>query len=410
MKVHSRMKKLIGLLLVAAAAFGAETGEQLFADIGQIESDLSSITGLAFTRKVPYAIIDRSQLRQFLEDRMKQSIKPEDIRADELTLKMLGLLPQDFDLRKSTVDLLTEQAAAFYDYHKKKLFILDNNGGAEAKFALVHELAHALADQHFRLDKYIHDGARSDDAQTARMAVMEGQASWLMSAYMSKQAGGPPEVPEAVLKVMASSLESGADHYPVFSQAPLYIRESLVFPYAQGMVFQDAIFRKAGREGFGQVFLDAPVSTQQILHPEKYLEQAKPSLPPFPQSPARKGFRTLAEGTLGELDYRVLLTEFIGKSEGESMAAHLVGSVYQLREEKRDKSPVLAFAAVWDSQDSARQYFNFYREVLKKKWKTLDVRNESEGSIDGHGDSGYFHVWIDQATVNSVEGWKTPLH
>ena len=404
------MKKSIALLLLAASAFGADTGERLFADIGQIESDLSSITGLPFTRKVPYAIIDRGQLRQFLEDRMKQSIKPEDIRADELTLKMLGLLPQDFDLRKSTVDLLTEQAAAFYDYHKKKLFILDNNGGTEAKFALVHELAHALADQHFRLDKYIHDGARSDDAQTARMAVMEGQASWLMSAYMSKQAGGPPDVPEAVLKLMASSLESGADHYPVFSQAPLYIRESLVFPYAQGIVFQDAIFRKVGRPGFGQVFQDAPVSTQQILHPEKYLEQAKPSLPPFPQSPARRGFRTLAEGTLGELDYRVLLTEFIGKSEGESMAAHLAGSVYQLREQKRDKSPVLAFAALWDSPDSARQYFNLYREVLKKKWKKLEVQNQVEGSIDGQGDSGYFHVWVDQATVNSVEGWQTPLH
>ena len=403
------MKKLLGLLLLIAVAPFAAGSDEPFADIGQIESDLSSITGLRFIRKVSFAMIDRSHLRQFLEDRMKSSVK-EDIRADELTLKMLGLLPQDYDLRQSTVDLLTEQAAAFYDYHKKKLFILENNAGPEAKFALVHELAHALADQHFRLDKYIHDDARNDDAQTARLAVMEGQASWLMSAYMSKEAGGPADVPEAVLTLMASSIESGADHYPVFSQAPLYIRESLVFPYAQGMMFQDAIFRKHGRESFGQVFQSAPVSTQQILHPEKYLEQVQPSLPPFPQLPSSKGFRTLAEGTLGELDYRVLLTEFIGKEEAESTAAHLAGSVYQLVEQKRDKSPVLAFAALWDSPDSARQYFNLYREVLKKKWKKLEVQNQAEGSIDGQGDSGYFHVWIDQATVNSIEGWKTPVH
>ena len=404
------MNRLIALLLIAAASFAANTQEGMFSEIGKIESDLSAITGLAFTRKVPYAVIGRDQLRRYLEDRMKESVKPEDIRAEELTLKMLGLIPQDYNLRDSTVDLLTEQAAAFYDYHKKKLFILENNSGPEAKFALVHELAHALADQHFRLDKYIHGGAKSDDAETARLAVMEGQASWLMSAYMSKQAGGPPDVPEAVLKLMAASLESGADHYPVFAQAPLYIRESLVFPYAQGMVFQDAVFRKIGREGFGQVFQRPPVSTQQILHPEKYFEPAKAALPSLPALPTTKGLRKLGDGTLGELDYRVLLSQYAGKVEGEKAAAHLVGGVYELREHKRDKSPVLACAALWDSPDSAQQFFALYREVLKKKWTKLDVQQEGSGSISGKGDSGYFRVWVDGPAVSSIEGWHSSLH
>src|SRR5271166_5871786 len=176
MKVHCRMKQLLGWLLLSSAALAAGPQPDLFADIPRIEAELSSITGLAFKHDVPYAVIDRDQLRRYLDERMKESLKPEDLRAEELTLKMLGLIPQDFDLRKTTVDLLTEQAAAFYDYHKKKLFILENNTGPEARMALIHELAHALADQHFRLDKYIRDGARSDDGETARLAVMEGQA------------------------------------------------------------------------------------------------------------------------------------------------------------------------------------------------------------------------------------------
>src|SRR5712692_1515941 len=205
-KFHCRMKRFLAFLLLAAAlVLGAEP-QPLFSEIGKIEAGLADITGLPFKRDVPYAVIDKAQLRQFLERRIKEAIKPADLRAEELTLKMLGLLPQDFDLRRTTVDLLTEQAAAFYDYNKKKLFVLEGSAGADARMALVHELAHALADQHFRLGKYIHEGARSDDAATARLAVMEGQASWLMSAYLSKQSGGPAEVPEQVMNLMTRGI------------------------------------------------------------------------------------------------------------------------------------------------------------------------------------------------------------
>ena len=183
------MKRLLAGLLGTALFLGAAEWP-LFSEIGTIEAGLSEITGLAFTRHVPYATINKEQLRRYLEDRIKE-IKPADIRAEELTLKLLGLIPPDFDLRQNTVDLLTEQAAAFYDYNKRKLFVLEGTGtGAEDRMALVHELAHALADQHFPLRKYIREGMQSDDASSARLAVMEGQASWLMTAYLSKLSGG----------------------------------------------------------------------------------------------------------------------------------------------------------------------------------------------------------------------------
>ena len=406
------MKKLLGWLLLplAAAVFAAEPQADLFANIGRIEADLTAITGLPFKHDVPYATISRDQLRSYLEARVKESLKPDEVRAEELTLKMLGLIPQDFDLRKTTVDLLTEQAAAFYDYHKKKLFVLQNDNGPEAKIALIHELAHALADQHYHLDKYVHEGARNDDGDTARLAVMEGQASWLMTACMSKEAGGPADVPAGVMKLVQGSLESGAEQYPVFSGAPLYIRESLVFPYAQGLAFQDAVFRKLGRDSFGYVFQHAPVSTREILHPSAYLDHDGSKIPAMPELPDSKSFRKLAEGTLGELDYRVLLTDYAGKEEAEPAAAHLTGSVYQLSEHKRDKQPVLALVSTWDSTDAARAFFRLYRRVLEKKWKQAEIERETESSLEGRGDSGYFRVTLERTTVSSIEGWPSPLH
>ena len=157
------------------------------------QAGLSAITGLAFTRDVPYALITKNQLHKYLEQRLRDTMKPADVRAEELTLKMLGLVPQDFDLRQNTLELLTEQAAAFYDYNQKRLFVLEGAGaGEDERVALIHELAHALADQHFHLAKFIHEGMKSDDDSTARQAVMEGQATWLMAAYLAREAADRP--------------------------------------------------------------------------------------------------------------------------------------------------------------------------------------------------------------------------
>ena len=403
------MKRLLACLLLTAVLLGAAEWP-LFSEIGAIEQGLSEITGLRFTRHVPYALINKEQLRRYLEDRIKE-IKPADIRAEELTLKLLGLIPPDFDLRQNTVDLLTEQAAAFYDYNKRKLFVLEgSDAGSEERMVLVHELAHALADQHFPLRKYIREGSESDDGSTARLAVMEGQATWLMAAYLSKLGGGPAEVPDAVLQLMTNPTDSTPEQYPVFSQAPPYIRDSLVFPYNEGMLFQNAVFKKLGREAFAEVFRHPPVSTQQILHPDRYLAHSAPGMPDPPAVPEHRQVRELGDGTLGEFDFRVLLSQYTTKEEGEQAATHLTGGSYELYEYKHGKLPVLALTSAWDSEESAGRYLKLYGQVLKGKWKKLDIASQSATEITGHGDSGYFRIWKDGARVYQLEGLKSPVH
>jgi hypothetical protein len=255
---------------------------------------------------------------------------------------------------------------------------------------------------------------RSDDSATARQAVMEGQATWLMAAYISLEGGGKPEVPEGILSLMKQSIQgSAAQQYPVFSQAPLYIRVSLVFPYGDGLTFQDAVFRKLGKEAFSEVFLRPPLSSGQILHPERYIAvggvHGGVVIPNPPRLPESHEFRKLADGTLGELDFRVLLSQYATVAEGEAQAAHLAGGSYELFEHKREKFPVLGVASTWDSPESARKYFEQYRKVMQGKWKQLEIEKEMPDMLEGHGDSGYFRVWMEGATVNQIEGWKTPI-
>jgi hypothetical protein len=406
-----RLFPFIASLIAAWVLITPAPAQQLFTHIGAIKEGLTAITGLAFTRDVPYASITKDQLRKYLEQRLRETMKPDDVRAEELTLKMLGLVPKDFDLRRNTLELLTEQAAAFYDYNQKRLFVLKGAAeGEEERVALIHELAHALADQHFHLAKFIHEGLKSDDDATARQAVMEGQATWLMTAYLAKEAGGPPEIPQAIIQMMKKSVESSAaEQYPVFSNAPLYIRESLVFPYADGLAFQDAVFRKLGKDAFAEVFVRPPASSGQILHPERYLEHAGLAIPKPPAAPGAHEFRKLADGTLGEFDFRVLLEQYTSPEEGAPAAEHLVGGSYELLEHKRAKFPVLGVASAWDSPESARKFFELYHRVMQGKWKKLEITSETPDRLEGRGDSGYFRVWLDGVTVNQIEGWKTPV-
>ena len=177
------LRRLILLALLASAAL-AQPQSKLFEQVEPILAGLSQITGWKVERKVPAEILHQSDFKRIMQDHMNDSSKKE-VRAEELTLKMFGLVPPDFNLVGETVDLLSEQAAAFYDYNKKRLFILDSTkDDEEAHLALVHELAHALADQHHNLGKYMKEGNPDDDASTARQAVMEGQATWLSWAYL----------------------------------------------------------------------------------------------------------------------------------------------------------------------------------------------------------------------------------
>jgi hypothetical protein len=401
------------LVLLETTPAGAQTGQggkSVCAQVPGITAELTVISGMKLRHPVPCAYITKEQINQFLNERVKEVETPAEERAEELTLKKFGLVPQDFDLAKNEVDLLTEQAAAFYDYNRKKLFITDSTSNESQEPILAHELSHALADQNFNLARYIKRGQKSDDGSTARLAVMEGQATWLMSEYLARKAGGSLlDAPEAAA-AMADMTDEGGGQYPVFDREPLYLKSTLVFPYTQGMLFQNAVVQRDHQEGFGEVFRHPPVSTQQIMHPDKYFAYILPTLPKVPEVHLPHGYKGLVGGTLGEMEHSILLEQYAGKERAAELAPHWRGCAFVLYENKRAGRVVLLYAAEWDSVDAAARYFTAYREILSKKWKSMAVDSESDGLITGRGDDGRFELRRTGAIVTSVEGLDPAIH
>jgi len=406
----SRRALLFLISAALAAAQSTATSAKLFDQIDEMLRALSQITGWPVHHTVPAKMIGNDQFRDILKTHVDKS-DPKKVRAEELTLKMFGLVPEDFSLLKETVDLFSEQVAAYYDSDKKRLFVLDNVAtDLDRRVALVHELAHALADQQHSLLKYMHANPDSDDASTARQAVMEGQATWLTWAYVASREGGKAEVPLALLDTLAKSA-AGSSQMPVYAQAPLYFRESLVFPYTEGLRFQDAIYRKLGRSAFQQLFDRPPLSTQNILHPDTYLDKSAPTKVRVPELKEAIGkqasqYRALTEGDLGEFDISVMLRQYMDEKEGAEAARHLRGAAFRLYEGKKDKLPALAYVTEWDSPASAKHYFELYQRVLKGKWKKMEMASSSEADYAGAGDSGKFEVHLRGSSVQDLEGLR----
>ena len=385
------------------AELGPEKGERLFAQIDEMLAEMSKMTGLELTRPIKRSIITREEIRDLVETRLKEETTPEEIRAEELTLKMFGFVGEDFDLAKQYIDVLTEQATALYDYRTKELYLATWTPEDLQEVALVHELAHALADQHFDLGKYLSKSSGAD-GDLARAAVLEGQASWIMVEYAMRQSGKSMVESPLLAVTAASASRFEAGQYPAYSSAPLYIRESLLFPYTEGLLFQQAVIEKRGAAGFSEVFRKPPVSSQQILDPEAYFGQRIPTKPRIPKVRLGRGYKTLSQGEVGQWDHSILLKQFIGEEEARELSPHWRGAYYKLRENKARGQAVLAYAVEWSSPERARRYFELYRKICERKWLPSNVEETSAGQVVGHSDKGGFVLTLNGRTVTSIEG------
>jgi hypothetical protein len=240
---------------------------------------------------------------------------------------------------------------------------------------------------------------------------MEGQATWMMSEYLARQAGTSLK-DSATLAATMANLAAGDEgddskksdgEFPVFDKEPLYLKQTLVFPYTKGMTFQQAVLMRNPQTGFGEVFLHAPVSTQQILHPEKYFDKVQPTDPALPVVHLH-GYKALVGGELGELEQGILLEQYVGKTRAADLAPHWRGCNFELQENKKAARVVLLYATEWDSEESAAKYFKAYREAMQKKWKKMTIASDQPDALTGTGDDGRFELRRKSAIVTSVEG------
>ena len=398
------------VLLVSTVPLGAqdssiapEQADKLFAKVDDMLAILSEITGFELRKPIDREVITRDEIRKLVETRIAEASSPEQIRLDELFLKLFGFVDDEFALQEQLVDVLTEQATAIYDFKTQKLYLATWTPEDMQEFALVHELAHALADQHFSLDKYLKE-SKGADSDIARAAVMEGQASWLMTEYVFQERGRSLSTNRVAAIAAASASRYEAENYPVFSAAPLFLRETMLFPYVEGLLFQQAVVEKRGKGGFREVFERPPLTSQHIMDPEAYFARRKAVHPRLPKAKPGRGFKKVARGEVGQIDHHVLLKQYFSEGDADSLAPRWRGGHYHILENKTKDRAVLVYASRWQDAEAAAHFFDLYRQVCKKKWRSVVVESETPQRVTGASETGGFVLTLRGTVVSSIEG------
>jgi hypothetical protein len=233
----------------------------------EVLKETSEIRELAILRPVRSGAQSRSEIERMLIKNLNDQMTPAEMHATEVSLRKFGLAPADFDYRSFMIKLLTEQVAGYYDAKAQEFHLADWLELEGQKPVMAHELTHALQDQHFNLRRFEKWPHGDSDAELAAHALIEGDATLAMMVYMAKN--------PLVALAFSRSLTTGVATEQ-YDQAPRSMRESLIFPYLQGSEWATQLYRKGGWTMVSNAFTRLPLSTEQILHPEKYFNYERP--------------------------------------------------------------------------------------------------------------------------------------
>ena len=318
--------------------------------------ETSEIRELPILRPVKSGAQTRAEIEQMLVKNIDEDTTPEELRASELKLKKLGLIPAEMQLRPFLISLLTEQVAGYYDPKAQQFYLADWIDLDGQKPVMAHELTHALQDQHFNLRRFDKWPKGDSDAELAAHALIEGDATLAMQYYIMRN-------PLRALAFIRSMEGSGSGSSELIEKAPRALRESLLFPYQEGMEFVSQLYKRNGWKAVSQAFTNLPQSSEQILHPEKYFAHEAPVKVELPDVAGAlgAGWKRVNYDVNGEWSYYLILDEFL-KSKGESRqaAAGWAGDRYAVYNEPKSGAVCLTQLSKWDSTTDAVQFYNAY--------------------------------------------------
>ena len=383
-----------------------EQQKTLLGDEDEILHFVSRDTQLPIKSAVKCRFITRDAVAKELRKKFDEDKGAKRMERSELVLKKFGLLDQDFKMRPFLLSLLTEQIAGFYDNKTKQMNLLDWVPIDEQKPVMAHELTHALQDQHVGLEKWgnqeIEGVAKdvkednkhiaTDDTDTSREAVLEGQAMVSFADHMIQDAGHPGKTLKDFPQIGQSMEQNAGDmsDSPVLARAPLVLQQSLLFPYTSGLAFEEAILLKNGTaRAFAGVLDSPPSTTYEILTPAAYMRSETIPLMTLPDiHPMLKdaGYDPYDVGVMGELDVRMTAELFGGRPLAEALAPEWDGGIYyaaQRRsatdaEKSTTASIALLYSSHWKNEDSARSFFEVFEQELPRQYDGLKRRQTDE--------------------------------
>ena len=394
------MNNRIGLAILILGSLGLRPAAALDEKLVD-EARLQAVwvRGLDFTNRLPVKPLTPGVITDILSRELEEEYDGGGLdAAQELYTRWLGILPDHYNLREGLHQLMQEQVAGLYDPKTKVLYVTPEAGSTGETAAvendelglpvvMVHELQHALEDQHFDFDSMEKQLKGSDDSLLAYQSVVEGSATRGMLEAMpaiTAAADGDtgallfidnllrlPIMEWVFMRALSDpSKLMEAEGVKPASDIPDLMYMQLMLPYTLGYQFTRTFSRDYGSDALDHLFTQPPQSTEQLIHPDKYWEwrDLPTRIALASNLPATKAWSLWHDETVGEADVRLIFDQHLGEGRGTALGRGWDGGrigLYRNAEGKR----LMVWEMAWDSVAAARRFEAACARVWAEKFQ-----------------------------------------
>jgi hypothetical protein len=388
--------------------------KKLFESVDTIFAFASEDTGMPKHAAVKRRLVSKTDVEKYTTGQMAKEEFAKSMAQSEMSMKKLGFLPRDFDLKGFLVKSTGQEIAAYYDDETKTISMLNWVPPDRQEPILAHELTHALQDQNYDLGRWMKirkkagETGVTDDAAIARKAVVEGQAMVVYVDYILKPLGRSLEDTPGVVYQMEDPAVKAVIDSELMHEAPMILREMGTFAYNQGLIFEGELLQKGGKNmAFAGAFQRPPHNSHEVLEPEAYIKGEKlpaVSIPDMKQALSDQ-YELYDSGGIGELDVRALLKQYGERKAADEVSSAWLGGAYATfrRKDKpvADISPgtndlSLLYVSRWKTAPVAEWFAKFYVRSLAQRY-----RNVTEPSAPACSEA---NCPVSSAQVNTEEG------
>ncbi len=348
--------------------------------IASIEQEVSGLRGLPIKADIAVYCLNRGELRLEMKKEIEQEYQAATMAYQEKILVDLGLLDPFDNLSGEIEKMLGNEVVGFYDQETKQLKLVNDKPELDLlnQVTLAHEVTHALQDQNFPLPVVIPENSGNDDRDLARLVLVEGDATLAEAQFTEANFNG--------MDLMTLLLGSLGAWGPSSSNA--FLEDSLTFPYQKGLGFVTILFDKGGWPAVDAAYSAPPQSSEQVIHPEKYIAGEAPLPVPAPDEAILDsfGWTKRYENVLGEFGLAEMLGVDLRLRRAENAAAGWGGDSIRYYDNSDGKS-LLIMETRWDSFADATEFASAMSDELvankgvkfDQTWPTAPILRTADG-------------------------------
>ncbi|HYM75226.1 MAG TPA: hypothetical protein VE377_04540 [Candidatus Dormibacteraeota bacterium] len=369
--------------------------KRLFESVDKIFTFASEDSGMPKHASVKRRLVSKADVEKYASGRLAKEEYAKQMAQAELTMKKLGFLPREFNLKEFLVKATGAQIAGYYDDETKMISLLNWVPVDHQEPILAHELTHALQDQNYDLAKWMKAAAKSksgkndemenDDSAVARKAVVEGQAMVVYVDYVLAPMGRNLTDTPGLIYSMEEPAVKAVQDSQMMHDAPMILREAGSFAYNEGLIFEGELLHKGGKKmAFAGAFARPPRNSHEILQPEAYINGEKlagVSVPDLKQLIGEQ-YDVFDSGGIGQLDVRAYLKQYGERRNADDVSSAWQGGAY-VAFRRKDKAVTDAattadlatiYISRWKTSQAAERFARFYASAVPLRYHTATAQ------------------------------------